>query len=168
MVCFEVTGNEGRSIAPNLEFRDRARSTLPPGKRVLEKFNLNAAVRRARFRDLRVRAHIYFADLTKFYYSQTKVFEVTDARTDLAETVGVPEGESASGNVRTYSLMRNRFLDHLRFMCGSKTRTTGSLRDLFARPGDRIWRPQVNWTVPINSTFLYCARARSCCTRASA
>jgi len=60
----------------------------------------------------RVRAHIYFADLNKFYYSQTKVFEVTDARPIWQKTVGVPEGESSSGSARTYSLMTNRFPDH--------------------------------------------------------
>jgi hypothetical protein len=59
-----------------------------------------------------VRAHIYFTDLGKFFYSQTKVFEVTDARPIWQRTVGIPEGAPASGRARTYSLLTNRFPDH--------------------------------------------------------
>jgi hypothetical protein len=59
-----------------------------------------------------VRAHIYFADLNKFFYSPAKVFEVTDARPIWQKTVGLPEGASGPGSVRTYSLLSNRFPAH--------------------------------------------------------
>jgi hypothetical protein len=59
-----------------------------------------------------VRAHIYFADLSKFFYSQTKVFEVTGARPIWQKTVGIPEGTPGPGSARTYSLLTNRFPDH--------------------------------------------------------
>ena len=59
-----------------------------------------------------VRAHIYFADLSKFFYSQTKVFEVTEARPIWQRTVGMPDGAVGPGNARTYSLLTNRFPDH--------------------------------------------------------
>jgi hypothetical protein len=58
-----------------------------------------------------VRTNIYFADLQKFFYSAPRVFEVTDARPIWEQTVGVPGG-GGSGDVRTYSLMTNRFPDH--------------------------------------------------------
>jgi hypothetical protein len=59
-----------------------------------------------------VRTNVYFADLGKFFYSATRVFEVTDARPIWQQTVGVPGGVAGSDEVRTYSLMTNRFPDH--------------------------------------------------------
>jgi hypothetical protein len=59
-----------------------------------------------------VRTNVYFADLAKFFYSATRVFEVTDARPIWQQTVGVPNGGSGAGDVRTYSLLTNRFPDH--------------------------------------------------------
>ena len=58
-----------------------------------------------------VKAHIYFTDLGKYFYSAAKVFEVTDARPFWQQTVGVPDGVGP-GAARTYSLMTNRFPDH--------------------------------------------------------
>ena len=93
------------------------KDTQPPlkieaGKRVSQKINLTPLYPVHDFGTYHVRAHIYFADLSKFFYSQTKVFEVTDARPIWQRTVGIPEGTPASGKVRTYSLLTNRFPDH--------------------------------------------------------
>src|SRR5438128_7629929 len=108
---FEVTGSEDRSIAP-ISNPGTEPLSIGVGKRVTRKINLTPLFGVHDFGTYRVRAHIYFADLNKFFYSQTKVFEVTDARPIWQKTVGVPEGGGASGNVRTYSLMTNRFPDH--------------------------------------------------------
>src|SRR6266852_5126756 len=108
---FEVTGSEDRSIAP-ISNPETEPLSIGVGKRVTRKINLTPLFGVHDFGTYRVRAHIYFADLNKFFYSQTKVFEVTDARPIWQKTVGVPEGGGASGNVRTYSLMTNRFPDH--------------------------------------------------------
>src|ERR1700724_841516 len=108
---FEVSENEGRSIAPTSNAGTEPLN-LAAGKRVTRKINLGPLFVVHDFGTYRVRAHIYFADLNKFFYSQTKVFEVTDARPIWQKTVGVPERESTSGHVRTYSLMTNRFPDH--------------------------------------------------------
>ena len=59
-----------------------------------------------------VRTNVYFADLGKFFYSPTRVFEVTDARPIWQQTVGIPDGVAAPGNARTYALLTNRFPDH--------------------------------------------------------
>jgi hypothetical protein len=109
---FEITGAEGQSIVPVA-----GKDTQPPlkieaGKRVSQKINLTPLYPVHDFGTYHVRAHIYFADLSKFFYSQAKVFEVTDARPIWQRTVGIPEGTSASGKVRTYSLLTNRFPDH--------------------------------------------------------
>jgi len=108
---FEVTGSEGRSIAPISNVGTEPLS-VGAGKRVTRKINLTPLFGVHDFGTYRVRAHIYFADLNKFFYSQTKVFEVTDARPIWQKTVGVPEGGGASENARTYSLMTNRFPNH--------------------------------------------------------
>lgn len=104
---FEVTGREGEPIAPD--------GTVPQpplhieaGKRVTQKINLTPLYPVHDFGAYHVRAHIYFSDLNRFFYSPTKVFEVTDARPVWQRTVGVP----ASNGVRTYSLLSNRFPDH--------------------------------------------------------
>src|SRR5438067_3687154 len=108
---FEVNGNENQSIAP-LSKASTEPLNVAAGKRVTRKINLTPLFGVHDFGTYRVRAHIFFADLSKFFYSETKVFEITDARPIWQKTVGVPQGEDASGDVRTYSLMRNRFLDH--------------------------------------------------------
>src|ERR1700737_3774031 len=108
---FEVTGNEGPSIAP-ISNAGSEPLNVAAGKRVTRKINLTPLFGVHDFGTYRVRAHIYFADLNKFFYSQTKVFEVTDARPIWQKTVGVPQDERSSGNARTYSLMTNRFPDH--------------------------------------------------------
>jgi hypothetical protein len=72
-----------------------------------------------------VRTNIYFADLGKFFYSGTRVFEVTDARPIWQQTVGVPDGRGASGEVRTYSLMTNRFPDHTSLYVRVQDKDTG-------------------------------------------
>jgi len=109
---FEITGAEGRSIVPLAEKDTQPPLKIEAGKRVSQKINLTPLYPVHDFGTYHVRAHIYFADLSKFFYSQTKVFEVTDARPIWQRTVGIPEGTPASGKVRTYSLLTNRFPDH--------------------------------------------------------
>src|SRR5438309_11549818 len=109
---FEVTGSESQPIPPVP--RDSAQPPLQikAGQKVTQRINLAPLYPVQDFGTYHVRAHIYFADLGKFFYSGTKVFEVTDARPIWQETVGIPDGISAPGNVRTYSLLTNRFPDH--------------------------------------------------------
>src|SRR5256886_15046578 len=107
---FEITGDEGRTIAP-ISNTDSEPLNVAAGKRVTRKINLAPLFGVHDFGTYHVRAHVYFADLNKFFYSQTKVFEIADARPIWQKTVAVPESGGASGNVRTYSLMPNRFSD---------------------------------------------------------
>ena len=108
---FEVTAGEGRSVASASNVQSEPLN-VAAGKRVTRKINLTPLFGVHDFGTYHVRAHIYFADLNKFYYSATKVFEVTDARPIWQKTVGIPEGNGAGGNARTYSLMTNRFPNH--------------------------------------------------------
>lgn len=109
---FEITGSEGQPIAPVALNKGEAALGIPAGKTVTQKINLTPLYPIHDFGTYRVRAHVYFADLNKFFYSQTKVFQVTDARPIWQKTVGIPEGNSGRGDTRTYSLLSNRFPDH--------------------------------------------------------
>jgi hypothetical protein len=121
---FEVTGSEGQPISPLKTTSDQLPLKIEAGKRVTQKINLTPLFQVQDFGTYHVRAHIYFSDLSKFFYSQTKVFEVTDARPIWQKTVGVPDG-SGPGNARTYSLLTNRFPDHTSLYVRVEDRDTG-------------------------------------------
>src|SRR6266542_5582759 len=109
---FELTGNEGQPIAPMSAEHDQAPLKVGAGQRVTHQINLTPLYPVQDFGTYHVRTNVYFADLGKFFYSPTRVFEVTDARPLWQQTVGIPDGVAAPGNVRTYSLLPNRFPDH--------------------------------------------------------
>jgi hypothetical protein len=110
---FEVTGNEDQPLGPVSAVKAEAPLKIGTGKQVTRKINITPLYPVHDFGTYRLRAHVYFADLKKYFYSQTKVFEVTDARPIWQKTVGVPkEAGGALGDVRTYSLLTNRFPDH--------------------------------------------------------
>jgi hypothetical protein len=109
---FEVTGSEGQPIPPLATNSIQPSLKIEAGQKVTQRINLGPLYAVNDFGTYHVRAHIYFADLGKFFYSGTKVFEVTDARPIWQKTVGIPEGVAAPGSVRTYSLLTNRFPNH--------------------------------------------------------
>lgn len=109
---FEVTGAEGQPIAPLPGTAPQPPLKIEAGKKVTQKINLMTLYPVHDFGIYHVRAHIYFSDLGKYFYSEGKVVEVTDARPIWQQTVGMPEGTSGPGSTRTYSLLTNRFPDH--------------------------------------------------------
>jgi len=104
---FEVTGNEGRTLAP-VRQKDEPPLKIAAGNSVTRKINLTPLFPVTDLGVYHVRANVFFADLNKFFYARAKVFEVTTARPVWQRTVGDP----AEGGARTYSLMTNRFPDH--------------------------------------------------------
>ena len=158
---FEVTGAEGQPIAPV------SNSVQPPlkieaGKRVTQKINLTPMYRVHDFGLYRVRAHVYFADLNKFFYSQTRVFEVTDARPIWQKTVGIPGATNVSGDVRTYSLMTNRFPDHTSLYVRVEDKDRGMVYATYSL--GRIIAfdpPQAEFDRENQLHVLYCAAPRS-------
>ena len=108
---FEITAEEGRALPPVTPVAAEPALNIAAGSTVTRKINLTPNFPIHDFCTYHVRANVYFADLNKFFYSQTKVFEVTDARAIWQQTVGVPE-EPGPGGVRTLSLLTNRFPDH--------------------------------------------------------
>src|SRR5256886_15818978 len=158
---FEVTGNEGRAIA-SISNAETEPLNIAAGKRVTRKINLSPLFAVHDFGTYRVRAHIYFGDLNKFFYSQTKVFEVTDARPICQKTLGVPDEGDENGNVRTYSLMTNRFPDHTSLYVRVEDKESGiiyatySLGQLIA-----LDEPQTEFDRSNQLHVLYCAAPRT-------
>jgi hypothetical protein len=109
---FELTGSEEQPIAPLTGANPEPPLKIAAGQRVTRQIDLTPLYPVHEFGAYHVRTNVYFADLAKFFYSGTRVFEVTDARPIWQQTVGIPDGNAASGDVRTYSLMTNRFPDH--------------------------------------------------------
>ena len=109
---FEVNAGEGRLLAPLSQNAPEPALQVEAGKTVTRKINLTPAFPVHDFGAYHVRANVYFADLNQFFYSPTKVFQIADARPIWQKTVGIPEGMPGAGEVRTYSLLSNRFPDH--------------------------------------------------------
>jgi hypothetical protein len=122
---FEVTGSEGQPIAPTAGGGLQAPLKIQTGQRVTQRIDVAARYPVHDFGTYHVRAHIYFADLGKFFYSASRVFEVTDARPIWQQTVGIPDGVAAPGDARTYSLLSNRFPDHTSLYVRVQDRDTG-------------------------------------------
>ena len=158
---FEVTGGDGQSI-PQISNVSAETLTVAAGQRVTRKINLTPIYGVHDFGTYRVRAHIYFSDLNKFFYSPTKVFEVTDARPIWQKTVGVPPQEGASGNARTYSLMTNRFPDHTSLYVRVEDKDTGMVYATYSL-GQVIAfdAPQAEFDRANQLHVLYCAAPRT-------
>lgn len=122
---FEVTGREGQPIAPAKVENVEPSLRVESGKTVTRKINLTSLYPVNELGTYRVRANVFFGDLNKFFYSQTKAFQVTDARAIWQKTVGVPEIAKAPGTVRTYSLLSNRFPDHTSLYVRVEDKNTG-------------------------------------------
>lgn len=158
---FEVNGNENQSIAP-VSTAATEPLHIAAGKRVTRKINLTPLFGVHDFGTYRVRAHVYFADLNRFFYSQTKVFEITDARPIWQKTVGVPQQEGTAGNIRTYSLMTNRFPEHTSLYVRVEDKDSGvvyatySLGQLIA-----FDQPQTEFDRSNQLHVLYCAAPRT-------
>src|SRR6266403_1334790 len=123
----EVTGNEDQPITLLATENPAAAGPLKieAGQRVTRQFDLGSLYPVHDFGAYHVRTHVYFAELGKFFYSGTRVFEVTDARPIWQQTVGIPDGVAASGDVRTYSILTNRFPDHTSLYVRVQDRDTG-------------------------------------------
>ena len=123
---FEVTGSEGQPIASTATGSTQGPLRIEAGQKVTQRIDLASLYSVHDFGTYHVRAHIYFADLGKFFYSASRVFEVTDARPIWQQTVGIPDGVAAPGDARTYSLLSNRFPDHTSVTCACRTGTRES------------------------------------------
>lgn len=124
---FEINAGEGRLLAPLGQNEGEPPLHIESGQTVTRKINLTSRYPVADFGAYHVRANVFFPDLNKFFYSATKVVQVTDARPIWQKTVGVPEGQPGAGEVRTYSLLSNRFVDHTSLYVRVENRDSGAV-----------------------------------------
>jgi hypothetical protein len=159
---FEVNAGEGQLLAPLQPAAAEPALHVEAGQTVTRKVNLTALYPVHDFGAYHVRANVYFPDLNKFFYSATKVFQVTDARAIWQKTVGVPEGMPNAGEVRTYSLLSNRFLDHTSLYVRVENKTNGVVYTTYSlgriiENGD----PQVEIDRANQLHVLHCAAPRN-------
>jgi hypothetical protein len=159
---FEINAGEGRLLAPLKVNASEPALHVEAGKTVVRKFNLAALYPVHDFGAYHVRANVYFSDLNKFFYSGTKVVQVTDARPIWQKTVGVPEEMSGAGETRTYSLLSNRFVDHTSLYVRVENRDTGAVFTTYSlgriiASGD----PQAEIDRANQLHVLHCAAPRS-------
>jgi len=157
---FELSDSEGRSI-PQISKATTESLNIGAGQRVTRKVNLTPLYGVHDFGTYRVRAHIYFGDLNKFFYSATRVFEITDARSIWQKTVGIPQESGAPGNARTYSLMTNRFSDHTSVYVRVEDKDSGMVYATYSL-GQIIAfdQPQAEFDHSNQLHVLYCAAPR--------
>jgi hypothetical protein len=128
---FEVNAGEGRLLAP-LHQETEPSLHIEAGKTVTRGINLTPLFPVHDLGSYHVRANVYFPDLNKFFYSGTKVFQVGDGRTLWQKTVGVPAGMPGAGEMRTYSLLTNRFVDHTSLYVRVENRETGAVYQTYS------------------------------------
>ena len=124
---FEINAGEGRLLAPLKQNAAEPPLHVESGKTVTRKINLTSVYPVQDFGAYHVRANVYFPDLNKFFYSATKVVQVSDARPIWQKTVGVPEGIPGAGEPRTYSLLSNRFVDYTSLYVRVENRDSGAV-----------------------------------------
>src|SRR4030095_4528860 len=157
---FEITGSDEQPIAPLSGANREAPLRIQVGQRVTRQIDLRPLYPVYEFGAYHVRTNIYFADLGKFFYSGTRVFEVTDARPIWQQTVGVPGG--TSGDVRTYSLMTNRFPDHTSLYVRVQDKDTGVVYATYSlRRTIAFEQPQAEIDRANHLHVLHCAAPRA-------
>src|SRR5207244_1571204 len=122
---FEVTGSEGQPISLLSTENAQPPLKIEAGQRVTRQIDLASLYPVHDFGAYHLRTHVYFPDVGIFFYSGTRVFEVTDARPIWQQTVGIPTGVPAPGDARTYSLLTNRFPDHTSLYVRVQDKDTG-------------------------------------------
>ena len=159
---FEVNAGEGRLLAPLGQNAPEPALRVEAGKTVTRKVNLTPTFPVHDFGTYHVRANVYFADLNKFFYSETKVFQVADARPIWQKTVGIPEGMPGAGEVRTYSLLSNRFPDHTSLYVRVENKNSGVVYTTYSLGRVIAYdEPQAELDRANQLHVLHCAAPRS-------
>jgi hypothetical protein len=159
---FEINAGEGRLLAPLSQNAAEPALHVEAGRTVTRKVNLTPAFPVHDFGAYHVRANVYFADLNKFFYSQTKVFQVTDARPIWQKTVGIPDGKPGAGEVRTYSLLSNRFPDHTSLYVRVENKESGVVYTTYSLGRVLAYdEPQAELDRANQLHVLHCAAPRS-------
>jgi hypothetical protein len=159
---FEVNAGEGRLLSPLRLTAPEPALHVEAGKTVTRKVNLTPVFPVQDLGSYHVRANVYFADLNRFFYSQTKVFQVADARPIWQKTVGIPDGMPGAGEERTYSLLSNRFPDHTSLYVRVENRNRGVVYTTYSLGHVIAYdEPQAELDRANQLHVLHCAAPRS-------
>jgi hypothetical protein len=159
---FEINAGDGRLLAPLRQSAPEPVLHVEAGKTVARKINLTPGFPVHDLGSYHVRANVYFADLNKFFYSPTKVFQVADARPIWQKTVGIPDGLPGAGEVRTYSLLSNRFPDHTSLYVRVENRDRGVVHTTYSLGRSIAYdEPQAEIDRANQLHVLHCAAPRS-------
>ena len=159
---FEVNAGEGRLLAPLRQNAPERALHVEVGKTVTRKIDLTPVFPVHDLGSYHVRANVYFADLNKFFYSQTKVFQIADARPIWQRTVGIPDGVPGAGEVRTYSLLSNRSPDHTSLYVRVENKNSGVVYTTFSLGRAIAYdEPQAELDRANQLHVLHCAAPRS-------
>jgi hypothetical protein len=159
---FEVNAGEGRLLAALRQNAPEPALQVESGKTVTRKINLAPIYPVQDFGSYHVRANVYFADLSKHFYSHTKVFQVADARPVWQKTVGVPDGRPGAGEARTYSLLSNRFPNHTSLYVRVENRDRGVVYTTYSLGHAIAYaEPQVELDRANQLHVLHCAAPRN-------
>src|SRR5205814_3367450 len=97
---FEVTGSEGQPIGP-FGTQEWPPLHVEGSRTVTQEINLTPLYPIQDLGSYHIRAHVYFADLDQYFYSPSKVVQITDARPIWKQTVGVPETSGTARDTRS-------------------------------------------------------------------
>jgi hypothetical protein len=159
---FEVTGTEDQPVPQSITDQAPLPLKIEAGRLAIRKINLASLYPVHDFGAYHVRAHIYFADLGKFFYSPKKVFEVTGARPVWQRTVGIPQDAPGPGKTRTYSLLTNRFPDHTSLYVRVEDKESGIVYATYSLGRSIAFKePQAEFDVANQLHVLHCAAPRS-------
>jgi hypothetical protein len=159
---FEINAGEGHVLGPLKQSAPEPALHVEAGKTVTRKINLTPLFPVQDLGAYHVRANVYFADLNKFFYSQAKVFQVADARPIWQKTVGIPDGIPGAGEVRTYSLLSNRFPDHTSLYVRVENKNSGVVYTTYSLGRVIAYdEPQAELDRANQLHVLHCAAPRS-------
>jgi len=82
--------------------------TIPAGKTVERKVDLNTLYPVNDYGLYRIRASIFFADAQKYFSSQPQTIDISEGKMLWQQTVGVPEGQEGAGGNRLVTVMTFR------------------------------------------------------------
>ncbi len=158
---FEITADEGRFLE-RLNAEPDPPLRIGAGQTVSHRVNLTPLFPIHDLGPYHAKANIFFADLNKFFYSQAKVFQVVDARPFWQRTIGVPTGEPGAGEMRTYSLLSNRFPNFTKLYVRVEDKETGAVYGTYSLGKVlAVDEPQVELDRQNNLHVLHCAAPRT-------
>lgn len=118
---FEITSGDGNLLMPFDPDYKISPMRLGAGERVVRKLDITPLFPIRDFGQHRVRATIFVRELDKFFASNVQAFDLTDGRTIMRQTVGVP----GTGEMRELQLLSFQLPNRLNLYVRIRDRASG-------------------------------------------